>query len=241
MLNPVNIKELLHKSKQQNRGQGEHLIEDAKRVLRRDLFSESKILQNLKAYNSAKDLLEEEGLDKENLFLLKDIKTTCVNYRLRFLDSEFYSAEIPFEAIAKIKALSQSQHKELKHFKVLGSQQALSGKRDEEVLLFCKTLDENYYLIHRWGQALKWSRSLFTWPLRNFENLFVSVALITALITIVLPTGLISLDETIGYFSGFRLAAFFHLLIFNFGVTAYITFAFNKNFSSSVWNQSSEF
>lgn len=241
MLNPVNIKELLRKSKLHHLGQGEHLIEDAKRVLRRDLFSEQKILQNLKAYNSAKDLLEEDSLEKENVFLLKDIKTTCVNYRLRFLDSEYYGSEIPFEAIAKIKALNQNQRKELKHFKVLGSQQALSGKRDEEVLLLCKTMDENYYLIHRWGKPLKWSRRLFTWPLRNFETLFTSVGLITAIITIVLPTGLISLDENIDYFSGFRLAAFFHLLIFNFGVTAYITFAFNKNFSSSVWNQSSEF
>lgn len=241
MLKPVNIKELLRKSKQHSRGQGEHLIEDAKKVLRRDLFSEQKILQNLKAYNSAKDLLEEEGLDKESIFLLKDIKRTCINYRLRFLDSEHYHAEIPFEAIARIKSLNDKQHKDLKHFKVLGSQQALCGKSKEEVLLFCKTLDENYYLIYRWGKSLKWSRSLFTWPLRNFENLFLSVAAITAFITLVLPTGLISLDENIGYFSGFRLAAFFHLLIFNFGVTAYITFAFNKNFSSSVWNQSSEF
>lgn len=241
MLKPVNIKELLHKSKRHSAGQGEHLIEDAKRVLRRDLFSEQKILLNLKAYNSSKDLLEEEGLDKESLFLLQDIKRTCIDYRLRFLDSEHYHAEIPFEAIARIKTLNDRQYKDLKHFKVLGSQQALSGKNNEEILLFCKTLDENYYLIHRWGKPLKWSRRLFTWPLRNFENLFISVAAITACITLVLPTGLISLDENVGYFSGFRLAAFFHLLIFNFGVTAYITFAFNKNFSSSVWNQHTEF
>ncbi len=241
MLNQVHIKNLLLKSKEQKKIQGEHLLEEAKQLLRRDLFSEQKILQNLKAYNSSKDLLDEEGLEKENLFDLKDIRTICVKYRLRFLDSEFYASEIPFAAIAGIKALNQKQYKNLKHFKVLGSREALTGKKDEEVLLFCKTLDENYYLIHRWGKPLNWNRRIFTWPLRNFENLFISVAVITALIAIVLPTGLISLDENIGYFSGFRLAAFFHLLIFNFGVTAYITFAFNKNFSSSVWSQSSEF
>jgi hypothetical protein len=241
VLKPLDIKLLLNRSRKKQFSDGTHLVEDAKRVLRQDLFSEEKILQNLKAYNSSKDLLDEEGLEKENIFHLNDIKTTCVHYRLRFLDSEFHVSDIPLEAIGKIKKISQKQHKEPKHFKVLGTKESLSGKSHEEVALFCKTLDENYYLLHKWGRPLSRSRKLFSWPLRNFESLFISVALITGLITVLLPTGLISLDESVGYFSGFRLAAFFHLLIFNFGVTAYITFAFNKNFSSSVWNQSSEY
>jgi hypothetical protein len=61
------------------------------------------------------------------------------------------------------------------------------------------------------------------------------------LLDLALPTRLITLDHSANYWSGYRAAAFFHLLIFNFGVTAYLTFAFAKNFSSSVWNRYTDF
>jgi len=241
MFKSYDIPTRLLREKQIKLKQEESLLREANSILHQDLFSEKKILQNLSAYNDRKDLLDEDGLEKEKIFHLKDIQTICINYRLRFLNSEHYALEIPYEAILKIKHLSQIQHKNLKHFKLLGSNESIRGKSSNEMCLFCQTMDDHYYLIHRWGKKFKWNRNLLSWPLRKFENLFLSVAFITLILTVLLPTGFISLDETVGYFSGFRMAAFFHLLIFNFGVTAYITFAFNKNFSSSVWQQSTEF
>ncbi len=241
MFKSLNIHARLLWEKQNNLQLEEQLLREAKTILHQDLFTEKKILQNLRAYNDRKDLLNEDEIEKENIFHVKDIQTICVNYRLRFLNSEHYLSEIPYEAIAKIKQLSQNQYKNLKHFKILGSNESIHGKSTDELCLFCKTMDENYYLVHRWGKPYNWNRQILSWPLRKFETLFVTVALITLMIALVLPSGLITLDKSIGYFSGFRIAAFFHLLIFNFGVTAYITFAFNKNFSSSVWQQSTEF
>lgn len=237
----LHIDQLLQREKLKHMASGEEVLWEVKRILKKDLFSEKKILQNLKAYNRSVELLDEEKVETSRVFHLKNIKALCVKYRLRFLDSEHYRADIPYEAIQHIKALNESQHKSLKYFKVLGTHESIEGKAHHEMLLFCRTNFDNYYLISRWGKALPDSRRLSTWPLRRFETLLVSVALITLFITVLLPTGLISLDESVGYWSGFRLAAFFHLLIFNFGVTAYITFAFNKNFSSSVWNQHTEF
>lgn len=241
MSGPVHLQQLLQREKLKHQSHGEGVLREAHRILKKDLFSEENILRHLKAYNQSRNLLDEEGVDKENIFQIRELKTLCTNYRLRFLDSEYYLPEIPYEAILRIKQLGDAQHKELKYFKLLGGKESMEGKNREEVLLFCKTDFDNYYLIHRWGEPLSGWRKIKVWPLRSFENLFITVALITLMITLVLPTGLISLDETIGYWTGFRLAAFFHLLIFNFGVTAYITFAFNKNFSSSVWNQHTEF
>lgn len=241
MNDPANLHQLLQREKLKHQALGEDVLREANRILQNDLFSEEKILQHLKAYKRSMDLLDEEGIEKENIFHVKDIKALCTNYRLRFLDSEHYQPEIPYPAILKIKQLGDLQRKELKHFKILGSLESMSGKSGEEVILFCRTGFDNYYLLHRWGTPLSRWRRFTAWPMRSFENLFIFVTLLTAFVTILLPTGLISLDENIGYWTGFRLAAFFHLLIFNFGVTAYITFAFNKNLSASVWNQNSEF
>lgn len=82
---------------------------------------------------------------------------------------------------------------------------------------------------------------LYNWPLRRFENLALTVIMATLLITLALPTWLITLDSSAQYWSGYRAAAFMHLLIFNAGITAYLTFAFSRHFSSTVWNRKKDF
>ena len=51
-------------------------------------------------------------------------------------------------------------------------------------------------------------------PLKNFENLFKTVLLYTLIVTLIIPTPLITLDSEATYWSGYRAAAFMHLLIF---------------------------
>jgi len=69
----------------------------------------------------------------------------------------------------------------------------------------------------------------------------VTIILVTFIITMSLPINLITLDPSADYWSGYRAAAFFHLLIFNVGVVVYTTFAFSKNFSSTIWNRDRDF
>lgn len=216
---------------------GEYLVKEVRDILRQDLLSDKNILQNLQTYFLNNELLDEEDLDHEHVFTLAEIRTLCSHYRLRFLDSEHYKPDIPEEAQDRIQYLNYRFRKNLKHFKLLGTSQSFSNHTGKECLLLAKTNRDNYYLIHRWGTAYKWNRSLFNWPLRKFENLVICVCIFTLILTLCLPTAFISLDEHVGYFSGFRVAAFFHLLIFNFGFTAYITFAFNQNFSEVIWDK----
>ena len=100
---------------------------------------------------------------------------------------------------------------------------------------------DNYFLVHQWGKKVPWYRSLIYWPMRRFESLLLTVIFFTLAVTLVLPTDLITLDSKAGYWSGYRAAAFFHLLIFNAGVTIYITLAFTRNLSSSMWNRKKDF
>jgi hypothetical protein len=107
--------------------------------------------------------------------------------------------------------------------------------------MFVKTNDDNYYLALCWGKALKESRKLKFLHLRSFETLVMAILVTTFILTMCLPTQLITLDHKAEYWSGYRAAAFFHLLIFNFGVTVYFTFTFAKNFSNTVWNRYRDF
>lgn len=242
MFKRINITEQLSHERRKTRTEEEKVILETTRILTQDLFAEKKILNHLKQYNKSQELLNEEDLNGDFIYTKKEIKRVCVLYRLKFLESKFYRSEIPYEAILKIKALNEKYRKDITLFRVLAPNEAFAKKENlQDSALFAKTNYDNYFLIHRWGQPLKWNRKFKYWPLRNFETLGLTVIVATLIITLILPTNLITLDRKATYFSGYRVAAFFHLLIFNFGVTAYVTFAFAKNFSSSIWNSHRDF
>lgn len=242
MFEGTDIEQELIRLRQGMRSEEDKLLSEAKRILKKDLFTDAKILENLTQYNRAFEVIDEEDVDAELIFTLAEIKKLAVLYRLKFLDSKLYKLEIPYEAVLKIKYIDEKYNKEIKLFKILSLPEFFTtGASKTSAVLFAKTNYDNYYLVHRWGNNLKRSRLLKFWPLRYFENLFLSILAITLIITLSLPTRLISLDPHAVYWSGYRAAAFFHLLIFNMGVTTYFTFAFSKNFSSSIWNSERDF
>jgi len=242
MFEGTDIEQELVRLRNGMRSHEDKLIFEAKRILKKDLFAESKILENLKQYNKSYEVIDEEDVDPNFVFTPAEIKKMAVLYRLKFLESKIYKPEIPYEAILKIKYLNDTYNKEMKLFRMLALPESfIHADSKTASVLFIKTNYDNYYLIHRWGNKLQKSRLLKFWPLRYFENLFISILIITLVITLSLPTRLISLDPKAEYWSGYRAAAFFHLLIFNMGVTAYFTFAFSKNFSSSIWNSERDF
>ncbi len=237
------IKDKLFKEKKQKPKPEEAIISEVYKILNNDLLDEKKILNNLSYYiNSFEKICEEELSYTENIFTNKEIKSFCVKYRLKFLDIRGYQNELPYEAILKIKHLNELYRKNLKEFKVI-SFPANFFKKDNESfgILFAKTNHGNYYLIHSWGKNLNNWRKWLYWPMRNFEKLFTTVIIISAILAVSLPTKLIWLPQNASYWGGYRLGAFMHILIFNLGVTAYITFAFSGNFSSSNWNTEEDF
>lgn len=221
---------------------GDDLVREARRILKQDLFANKKILENLRQYNKISEVLDEESLDPNLVFKIEDIRHLAIKHRFKFLESKLYKPEIPYEAVLRIKYLNDTFHKEIRHFRILSQPGSFTDvTQDHESLLFAKTNYDNYYLVHSWGKKPKWYRQYQFWPLKKFESLVITLLTVTLIIALVLPTSLITLDAKATYWSGYRAAAFFHLLIFNLGVTAYITFAFSKNFSSSIWNRYKDF
>lgn len=237
----INIQKELSKARLKIRREEDHLLREVDRILHNSAFNQKNVLDNLKHYNQSFELIDEEDVDHDQIFSLPEIKTIAIKHRLRFIDSQAYKRDFPYEAILKIEDLNAAYKKSLKGFKMLGTPKFFSGKKStDEALLFAPTNLGNYYLVHRWGTPLNWSRPYKSWPLKNIETLFLTLIITTLIITMCLPTYLITLDRRATYWCAYRIGIFFHLFIFNMGVTAYVTFAFSKNLSSSVWNDDKE-
>ena len=237
-----NLQEDLAAERLRHRKAEDQVLHETTRILNNDLYTEAKILSHLQEYNKLQEVISEEDMDPLLIYTPSEIKRMAIRYRLKFLSSKSYQGDIPYDAVIKIKELNQQHGKDLKTFKILALHDDFSGKHAPSAsLIFTPTNHQNYYLLHAWGKPLSKTRVFRYWPLRNFETLATAVILITLGITLALPTPLISLDPKAEYWSGYRAATFFHILIFNLGVTAYITFTFAKNFSSSIWNREKDF
>jgi hypothetical protein len=242
MFRSVDVSRELAHVKVKDHAEEEAVVQQAHRILREDLFSERKILDNLKGYQSSFSVVNEEDLEDAQVFSLQNIEKACVLFRMKFLNAAEFRTPFPYEALLKIKEMNARHRKDLKDFHVLSLPHCCSSPDPgAQGLLFVRTNHNNYYLLHRWGAPLHWSRKLKYWPMRSFEHLAVTVILCTLAVTLSLPTALITLDSSAEYWSGYRVAAFFHLLIFFAGFTIYIVFAFFGNFSNVVWNRRKDF
>ncbi|MGZ4090409.1 MAG: hypothetical protein ACXVNO_06790 [Bacteroidia bacterium] len=218
------------------------LIHEVDKILHNSAFAGKNVLENLKHYNKSFEVIDEEDMDPESIFTLREIREIAIKYRLRFVENKIYKYELPYESVLKIEHINRTRKKEISNLKLLATTQFLKNKNNtENTLLFAPTNLGNYYLVHSWGKKLKWNRALVNWPIKNIETLFLSLIIATLVITLCLPTYLITLDRKATYWCAYRIGVFFHLFIFNMGVTAYITFAFSKNLSSSVWNSDKDF
>lgn len=242
MLSGYDIKEELLKQKVKAIEPEDLIIAEVHKILAQSIYKEKNILKNLKSYSKTFEVLDEEGLDESLIFEPEELKQICIKFRLKFLDSQNYQYDVPYEAISKINELNKLQGKNLEGFKIMGVADSFRNPRSSSnFALFAPTLLGNYYLIHSWGNKLRWYKKILAFPLRSFETLMATVLTWTLIVTMSLPTVLITLDRTATYWCGYRIAVYFHLLIFFSGVTAYILVGFNKRFSGSVWQEEREF
>lgn len=242
MFRGYDIKEELQKHKIKTTKPDDFIIEEVQKILSTSLFKEQTILNNLKTYNKSFELLNEDELDRSLVFKPEELKAVCITLRLKFLDSQAYRFDVPYEAILKIKHLNEAHKKNLDGFKIMGVAEAFRKQiPNANFALFAPTITGNYYLVHHWGTKLKWYKKLMAFPLRNFEVLMATVITWVFIVTMCLPTCLITLDDKATYWCGYRIAVFFHLLIFFSGFTAYILVGFNKRFSGTVWDEEREF
>ena len=171
-------------------------------------------------------------LDTDRIYHVEHIKAICIDYRLRFLDSELFKGSVPYEAIIKIKALNKEHGIELSGFKIMAPSKLFKLENADDPLLFAPIGNDYYYLSHKWGNDLSPFRKLAVLPFKNFENLMMLTVLVSLIASFFVPKGLFSIET-----SGVQF-----LLIFLFmfksvaAVVLYYGFAAGKNFNTAIWN-----
>lgn len=157
--------------------------------------------------------LELENLEKAfhgKVFTVDQIKSLCVQYRLRFLSTRFFIGNMDIEAVAKIKEFAKATNSsidnasiEYKMFILAPPEQfALSRKQIEKIpkrvidrdpVLFYKIDDTHYKMLHKWGNDFSIARFIEGFQYRSFWN-FVTVRaakllpLVAIATTLLLPT-----------------------------------------------------
>ena len=177
------------------------------------------------------------GLDPERVFHRDTIRTMCIRYRLRFLPGGLFKGRIPNTAVQAIRSLERKVDGPLRSFLILAPS-ARFKLCDSEVdpLLFVPLGEGRYYLVHKWGTDLSWSRALLNWPLRTPAHLGSMVLLLAALITVLVPTELLNSDPDALYWSLQRSLFLVWSTVVLTSFTVFGWFAFFGQFSSEAWN-----
>ena len=173
-----------------------------------------------------------DQLETKRIFHRDTIKKTCIDYRLRFLDLDYFKGDVPVEAIESIQNLEKVHNTELQKMKIVAPSKLFKLKNADDPLLFVPIGNEYYYLIHKWGNDLHPLRQLLMWPFKNIVTSILSILLLSLVLTSLMPLTLFRAEPNWSDF----------VLIFMFmfksiaAVVIYYAFAAGKNFSRAIWD-----
>ena len=200
------------------------------------LNSEKKInLFQKNCLSQEKNYFNEFNLNKlknENIFHINTIKSTCVDYRLRFLDIKYFKGEIPLEAIEKIKQMEIDHNKKLNSFKIMAPSIMFRLKKTDDPLLFIPIGSNYFYLIHKWGNDLAPLRKIRMWPFRSITNLLLTLLFLSYFVTLITPISIFTKNP--------NSSGFWILFLFMFkalvSIVLFLGVALGKNFNPKIWN-----
>lgn len=171
-------------------------------------------------------------LETDRIFHLSQIKTICIDYRLRFLDSRFFKDGIPEEAITQIRQLEKAHQTNLKGFRIMAPTKAFQLLSYDDPFLFAPIGNDYYYLVHKWGNDITPKRKWLMLPFKNLLNFVLFCLLISWLVTLVTPQTNLSKSVPMANIIIFLFA--FKSIV---AVFLYAFFMLGKNFNSAIWNR----
>lgn len=231
----VNLREALNEAESRDVEFG--LINQISKWLNDEQERENSIWDALSSPSTEESTLAPFHVDPKNCFSREAIKSVAVRYRLRFLESHLFQDTIPHEAISKIKQLENRSHTNLKQFYILAPAQRFKlSDCNEDPLLFVPLSNGKFYLVHQWGNDLKWYRQWLNFPAKNWRTLGFSVLALTTLFSLMLPNSFFVTGEETAYFNSGRIVFFFWINLIMAAALSYAGFAFNFTFSKHNWN-----
>ena len=173
-----------------------------------------------------------DKLDSNRIYHIDQIKKTCIDFRLRFLDATLYKSQFPFEAIDEIKAIEQTHHTNLNSLKMMAPSKLFKLENADDPLLFAPMGNGYYYLIHQWGNDLHPLRKILVWPFKNLINMCIATLFASFILSLFVPISVFTPNPTP---SDFFLVYFFMFKSLA-AMVIYYTFARGKNVSQAIWN-----
>lgn len=226
------LQEALLRARQKSTSE-DALIVAVKAVLAADALQNSDIANRLETQSPTHtNAFTFDLLETDRIFHLDQIKTICINYRLRFLGSHLYKGRIPPEAISGIKALEKGHSTILNGFMIMAPSKQFHLESYDDPLLFAPIGNDYYYLIHKWGNDLSRFRKLAVSPLRDFGNLLAFLAVVSLLFAMVITKLFFYGTQT----DVFLLIAFLFSFKSFCGIALYYCFWKGKNFNSAIWD-----
>ncbi len=215
--------------------QNKNIVEEVKKILsetnkQREIIRNT--LRNPKKTTTKATTFKFDLLQSDKIFHIEDIKTLCINYRLRFLDAHFFKGDFPEEAISKIRELEKIHGTNLTEFKIVAPSKLLKLENLDDPLLFASMGNDYFYLIHKWGNDLKWYRRLLVLPFKNSINLLITLLLTSGLLSLLIPIHLFS--PTVGIRE--RITIFVFMFIWITAVVILYGGSKGKNFNDVIWN-----
>lgn len=240
MFQGVDLEERLKRTKQRRIQKKGDELSDAIRNLLLDVEQkDTEILQRVFASGSVQN--DENApplsdLDPQRIYHLSDIKSICVDYRLRFLAANRFKGSIPVEAIREINRIECDADVELSSFRIVAPAELFRlDEKDKDPMLFMPLNNGYYYLIHKWGGELNPMRKILSYPLQNFYKLAQTIFWFTLAVTLLLPHSILVTDPSHSDL-GIRVIFFFWLLLALSGMSAFFIMANEQNFNEDVWN-----
>jgi hypothetical protein len=229
-LKPVNLEAQLLRHKSKN---DPDILEQVEAIFRSEDLKKQNILNELQSSsNVIQNKFNFELLESDKIYHINTIKSICIDYRLRFLDTKYFKNEFPQEAIQKIKNLEKWHSTQLSGFKVMAPAKLFKLENADDPLLFAPIGNGYYYLIHKWGNDLHPLRKLAMLPFKSLETILISALVLSFIITYTFNYNILE--------SNTQSAQFIILFLFMFksvvGVTIFYAFSQGKNVSSANWN-----
>jgi hypothetical protein len=233
ILQGVNLREKLLVERQKT-VQESNLLEEIKSIFEKNNQERSLIKKKLASESSTKqNEFNFDLLDTDNIFHINTIKSVCIDYRLRFLDSNLFKSTIPEEAITKVKELEKKHNTQLNGFKIMAPSKLFHLIKADDPLLFVPMGNDYYYLVHKWGNDLSWYRKLSMRPFKNLGSFFFTLIMISLLCASVTPQNILGRGISPDIF--FALSFLFIFKSFC-GIALYYCFWKGKNFNEEIWN-----
>jgi len=204
------------------------LIKD---ICEKEDFKKNRIAKSLNEKNNENfNKMKFEEMETKNIFHKDTIKSICVQYRLRFLDSNLFKGDYPNNITKVISDIEKKHETTLNNFMIMAPSKLFKIKSPDDPILFVPLGNDYYYLIHKWGEEFNHLRKLLVLPFKNIDNLTVFSILVSVFFALVGKLLIPSLTSSEVFILFLFLVKGFIFIFF------YMFFLTRRNFSESIWN-----